>query len=534
MAKRWPTFYPFIGLVAAFLLIGGCTRTEEQWYPNYSLYRIAPQNKKIVVFVHGYDGTDESFGNLPYMNAFHKDDITPMYFSYKTDLLFFPGSLDSIGAIADSLREFIHEKVFNRIPGNAGPQEVTIVCHSTGCPIVLSYVAGNPFNHGVKTIITVAGAHYGAEHAETWSKLWTSKLNNKQIFELKYGSMTLFHMQTRLHHLFEKQKREDQQAPELLNTAFEGFQYVINKEVDRVFKEQCFHLSLPEVISVVGRDGFWAFGDEYSDDTIRVESAIPDCRLLKEAPNWIAKLHQTEPRWNDSCDHRFILFLPCNHTSLFSDKKCLDPILALIKYSMSENYPDFKAGEGRLRTIENRLSLKLGYNKANWNSDDFKSYLTGLRMAALWIKVEYPPDAETKDQVTQTKDVSKPIAKVFLSDNEHRKYKKPEYKRESKFLPETIYYYKYPEVPQKQKVSLEISQDGKPLTLRHIISGNDKWNVDTNLEFTINPAQTTMIWCKLHKEPNSQMDCEVITENRNSFYFPAKVIGGEKRSHSAS
>lgn len=509
MAKCSPTFYALRWLLAAvFLLVCGCSvKTKEQWYPNYSLYRIAPP-KKIVIFVHGYDGTDESFNIMPYLDGIQKENITPMFFNYKTDLLFFQGNLEPIGIIADSLREFIHEKVFQRFPEKLrpiGPKEVTIVCHSTGCPIALTYVTNNPFNHGVKTIITVAGAHYGAELAEAWSKLWSilSDLHtNKQIFELKYGSMDLFHMQIKLHHLLEKQKSKKKwEEPELQNTAFKDFQYVINESIDYTYRENHFNLNLPKVISVVGRDGFWSFCDKYSDEVIRVESAIPDCRLLEEAPKLIKELNQTE-RWSGgkegevACDNRFILFLPCDHTSLFSDSKCRDPILALIQYDLTQ--------EDKKKNAE--WSLRREYKKAIGNRENFKSYLKGLRMAALWIKLEYPLNADVKDQKIQTK--------VFLSDNANSTEIEPKYEREFNLTSEKIYYYKYLEAPLK--LSLEISQDGKPLTLRRIIRSETQGALSTNLKFSVNSAQTTMIWCISQKESNSQMDCEVLTESRGS------------------
>src|SRR6266851_4632002 len=113
MKGQWRLGVPpksWVGLFLLFALAcGGCgfqstVKTSEQWYPNYSLYRIAPK-KNIVVYVHGYGGSEETFDLLPYFEASVAPNATIMYFNYKTGVG--ENNTDSFGVIAERLRGFL-------------------------------------------------------------------------------------------------------------------------------------------------------------------------------------------------------------------------------------------------------------------------------------------------------------------------------------------------------------------------------------------------------------------------------------------
>jgi len=453
-----------------------------------------------------------------------------MYFNYKTGIG--EKSLDSIGVVSEGLRNFLHANVFDRIPKDAGPQKVKVICHSTGCPIVLQYIANNAFDHGIEKLITVGGAHYGAYWAEPaiWYKSlfpWLS--GDKQIHELIYGSYSLFELQSRLHHLLAKRDKPRPTEPGLQGTAFSAFEYVVTEKVDAAFLKEHRKLELPEIVSIVGTDGWnsWSAkrGYPYSDGVIRVESALLDCRFLTNAPREISDLNKPEASnpseppsvWNPACENKFVLFLPCAHNDFFR-KPCQIVVIALIDYVL---HPDVR---------EKRSALASAYEKATKKEkgNGLPDYLRDMNMSALWVNINYdglPGTNDPADNENFAAAVEKINAEVMTPSKDEcagkPKYVQPppygwldrdyiKAVRTSKVLPERVFYFKYLEAPQELclKVTVNISDKPLPLTIRQI---PQKTPAD-HMKIKTARGQTTVVSCRRWVHGENQIDCEIVTE----------------------
>lgn len=591
--------------------------TPERWYPTYSHYRATQPN--IVVFIHGYGGSEDTFTFLPYLVA-RFPGRTIMYFTYDTGAL--RSDLDSFSVIGSQLRAFLHTNIFSRDP----QQEVSVICHSTGCPIVRQYIADNPFDHRIAKLLTVAGAHYGAYYAESTSKLKALLpllQGDKQIRELKYGSFTLFYLQQRWHHLFQKtllvdkaknakEPWKDAKEPWLEGTPRRDFVDVVSPEVDKRYGlpvgdqppkdavEQWLHervteephltslpdslrnkvnktglpkendhakamwdlsfngmmsrdehdqlrtlfiepenrlavdrlfrrsrpLNLPEMAAIVGTDGWRSSGSgKFSDGVVRVESAIPDCRFLAQAPKgfWdlaakkqedtalgkftpdqVSKLQASDHDAKEvptadafpshECKDKLIVFLPCSHTTLFSEGRCRQVILDVAEYLFFDPY-----GE---HTLSRRTDSEDHYDAAA-PQDKLSAYLRNLDVGALWIRVRhggFVDDTEVRGPKEWAKTLD-PL-KVEPPVNRGRTWFLGLYEsdfwdaqRRSDSGPETVFYYKY--VIASQDITIRLSlclESGKacdPIRIRTPLHENEM----KEMVVSVPAGQTNMISC---------------------------------------
>ncbi len=562
------------------LTLGACSTaslvtTPDQWYPNYGPFRVAP-DKQIVVYVHGYGGSEETFHIVPYLQASLSQDgaITILYFNYDTGAL--RANLQSFGQISEQLRDFLESRIF-KLRGTyskRGPivPQLTVICHSTGCPIVKTYVSNNPGRHGIANLITVAGANYGAYYAESASAIKREiplLQGDKQINELRYGSTSLAALQQRLHHEYMRcgsdasQNCTDLQNADayLKHTPFSSFRC---KE-GLAENHECFGTPvLPRTIAILGSNRWTKDGPRrYSDGVIRAESALSDCRFLSIVPEipastrWskVAKDLLTFPELDgdatmQQCGNRIVLVLPCAHTAMFSDPKCLGPIVSLVDYvlqidkkrtvtpgseahaikeelerveshgkklaeakgcqpgaPLKYEFPESGDGVGGFETAWKVYLLKCDYQMSRKRAEQ---YIHDLDMGALWIRVRYyglhgaelPGNAERFAKAVSSISTSlssdpdegrvpvkrAPHAVAALIESDFT-----DAIRTSTLQPERMFYYKY---LSPGDIYVRVTVGDEPMAFRMVGPSTSAMQDSKSLRVRIRKAQTTIVLCE--------------------------------------
>jgi hypothetical protein len=430
-------------LALACCAVAGCASvsTSEQWYPNYSKFRVA-QDKSIIVFVHGYGGSEETFHVVPYLQAALDpgNTTTVMYFNYDTGAL--QSNLSSIGQISSDFRVFLEDHVFSLrepVPSRQRKPFLNVICHSTGCPIVRQYIANNLLNHGIAKVLAVAGANYGAYYAESasWLKRQFDFLQgDKQVNELKYGSFTLMTLQERFHFLetncdFAPEQADDRWAGDRLRRCQPKDTRFLSETPFKVFacdphnpgsaSDYCdAEVYLPQIIPVIGTDDWAASGvKKFSDTVVRFESALIDCRLLRPIESGEEDIFRMS-ELDSPCDDRAIVVLPCKHTEVFSRPDCQGAVVRLADYFLIDKGPGSRGADQIAAWFRARLAAgeegcsgaaeparpdpagdatALARYEREWKREVFKCYyrtvqgssfrkfMGALNTAALWVKV---------------------------------------------------------------------------------------------------------------------------------------------------
>ncbi len=474
--------------------------SEDPWYPTYSHYRASQE--EVIVFIHGYGGSEETFAVVPYLVASGLEgrQRSIMYFNYDTGAL--KRGLDSFSVIGSQLRAFLQTNIFSRNPA----QRVNIICHSTGCAVIRQYVADNPFDHGIHRVIMVGGANYGAYYAESASRIkalipWLH--GDKQVQQLKFGSFALLYLQQRWHHLYLRTKFATLD-PGWFGQYFKSFRNVVTEKVDAEYLhpspnepwKRVHRVELPEVAAVVGTNGWSTSGTErFSDGVIRLESGIPDCRFLAAMSTLVWPNLLRSP----ACKDRLIVFLPCYHTKLFTEEPCRSVIRDLARYFFAEA----RTPEEIQETEAARKIFLDSYQIVD--QDRLRRYLDDVDSAALWVHVRYLGLAREalesiRVTVTSNGNAMKRVAPLplHLLESDFR-----DAVRTSTTELERIFYFKYVEALGPTNLDLAIEIGSKKLSIRRV---GPPLGTDTGV-IRVVPGQTQMIACRGQEESN-EIECE--------------------------